>query len=259
MINCRNIEFSPEKASIRFATALRVFTPTVLYRIVAFVLFLLGAKRVDIAKATNMPVESVKTLVRVVNRDGFQALRDRRRKDNYCVSIPAKRRPRIAVRRQGDFCLVEFCESEDLKIEIPLSHQIQIRTILLSLLNAKLISTKDTADVLGICEAYCRELAGKLNCADIPDALLDRRRGQMSDYRVGSEEKAELILQFAALTVTGHSASSEILAQRVSEKTHTAISPRTIRWHMNKLGLNNIKHALPVLVDALKKTANDSS
>ena len=38
------------------------------------------------------------------------------------------------------------------------------------------------------------------------------------------------------------------------ESVKTTISPRTIRWHMNKLGLMKIKKTLPDLVTALKKT-----
>lgn len=258
-MNCQHIEFSPEKSEERFDIALRVFHPKVLYRIIAFVLYILGAKRRDVARTMNMPLDSVKTTVRVINQDGFPALRDRRRSDNYFRPKLSKALPQISVRQDDDYCVVEFCEKGDLKMKILLSHQMQVRTILLSLLNARLISTKETAAVLGICEAYCRELAGKLDRDDIPDSLLDKRRGQKSDYRVGAGEKAEIIKQFAARAVTGHSTSSEILAERVSESTQTTVSSRTIRWHMNKLGLKHIKHSLPALVDSLKKTVNDST
>lgn len=254
-MNCQYIEFSPDKSAERFNIALRVFHTGVLYRIVAFVLYLLGAKRKDIAKATKIPLESVKTAVRVINKDGFPALRDRRRSDVFLRPKVVKAVPKITVRKDGDHCLVKFCEGNNLKMKIPLLHQVQVRAILLSLLNAELISTKETAAVLGICEAYCRELAGKLVRDDIPKSLVDKRHGQMHDYLFGPEEKAELIKQFTARTVTGNSTSSKILAEQVNKHAHTKVSPRTIRWHMDKLGLKDIKKSLPALVKSFKKNS----
>jgi len=65
--------------------------------------------------------------------------------------------------------------------------------------------------------------------------------------------KAELIKHFAARAVTGHSTSSQALAELINDTQKTTISSRTIRWHMNKLGLMKIKKTLPKLVETLKK------
>jgi len=92
---------------------------------------------------------------------------------------------------------------------------------------------------------------------DVPETLIDKRRGQTRDYKVGPEEKAEIIQQFAARAVTGHSTTSEELAKLVNERTDAGVSPRTIRWHANKLGLAGIKKTLPELVSTLKKTHDD--
>jgi hypothetical protein len=66
--------------------------------------------------------------------------------------------------------------------------------------------------------------------------------------------KAELIQHFVAKAVTGHSISSQVLTELINDTQKTVISSRTIRWHMNKLGLMKIKKSLPELVEALKKT-----
>jgi len=47
--------------------------------------------------------------------------------------------------------------------------------------------------------------------------------------------------------------SGESLAKVIKEQTGTVVSPRTVRKHMQKLGLNNIKKTLPELVATLKK------
>jgi hypothetical protein len=65
--------------------------------------------------------------------------------------------------------------------------------------------------------------------------------------------KAELIQQFAARAVTGYPTSSQALTKIINDTQKTAISPRTVRWHMNKLGLTQIKKTLPELFETLKK------
>ncbi|PXF55457.1 MAG: hypothetical protein C4B58_14845, partial [Deltaproteobacteria bacterium] len=39
----------------------------------------------------------------------------------------------------------------------------------------------------------------------------------------------------------GYSVSSQALTEIINDNQKTAVSPRTIRWHMNKLGLMDIK------------------
>jgi hypothetical protein len=89
---------------------------------------------------------------------------------------------------------------------------------------------------------------------DITEVLVDKRRGQKKDFLVDLSVKAELIQHFAARAVTGHSTSSQALTELINDTRKTTISSRTIRWHMNKLGLMKIKKSLPQLVETLKKT-----
>ena len=77
-MNCRGIEFSPEKSQERITRALRVFPEGVLNKMLAFSVYLLGAKLQSAAKLVGMPDESLKTTIRVALCDGFGALRDRR-------------------------------------------------------------------------------------------------------------------------------------------------------------------------------------
>ena len=251
-MDCRRIEFSPEKSQERMTRALRVFHPKVLNKILAFSIYLLGAKRRSVADLVGMPDASVKTAVRVALRDGFAALRDRR-----CPGIDkrSEARPtemRISARCEDKCCIVNF-GVEKKELRIPLTHRIKARTVLLSLLNAELLSTTDVSTALGLSYGHCRELAGKLSNDDTVDALVDKRQGQKQDYRVGPEKKAEIIQQFAARAVAGQSTSSDLLAKIINADSEKELSPRTVRWHMKKLGLNSIKRTLPDLVRTLKK------
>ncbi|MEJ2711565.1 MAG: winged-helix domain-containing protein [Anaerolineales bacterium] len=217
----------------------------------ALALYLLGAKRKSIASVVGMPAESVKTALRVVLRDGFEALRDRRR-SNAAVGITdtVSMSLQISVLREDEWCIVAFGPAGK-ELRLPLAHRVQVRTILLTLLNAGLISLRDTAAVLGMSSGHCRELAANLKGADVPETLVDKRIGQRKDYRVAAEEKAEMIQQLVARIVTGHPVSSQVLADLVNQRTNAGISARTIRWHLNKLGLSGIRKTLPGLVATL--------
>jgi hypothetical protein len=253
-MDCRGIEFSPEKSQERITSALRVFRPEVLNKILAFSAYLLGAKRRSVADMVGMPDESVKTAVRVALRDGFAALRDRRcsNADRAPKAIRSERR--VSARRENKCCVVDFGIKEK-ELRIPHTHRIEARTVLLSLLNAKLLSAAEVAAALGLSGSHCRELAGKLSNDDVVDALVDKRKGQKQDYRVGPEKKAEIIQQFAARAVTGQRTSSDVLAEIINADSEITVSPRTVRWHMEKLGLGSIKKSLPELVRTLKKTS----
>lgn len=253
-MDCRSIEFSAEKSEERIERALRVFGSRVLTRILAFALYLFGAKRKAVAALTGMPEESVKTTLRVLLRDGFPALRDRRCSDapaGSAVTVPLKP---ISARREGQCCVVDFGERRE-PLRLPLEHRVQVRTVLLSLMNAGLLTTRETASALGLCPAHSRELGKKLSRDGVVSALVDKRRGQIHDYRVGPEQKAEMIQQFAARAVTGHSTAGAVLADAVNEKTQSSLSDRTVRWHMSKLGLRHIRETLPALIDTLKKNS----
>jgi len=254
-MDCRDVEFSPSKSEERINRALDVFPEGLLMRLMAFTLHLLGGSRKAVAALVEMPQESVKTVVRLAMRDGFAALRDRRRSEEAPPVVRATSSPlRIATRREGEWCVVEFGPGEN-SLRIPASFRVQARTVLLSLCNAGLLSVQEAAAALGIHTAHCRELARKLASHDVVEALVDKRRGPKQDYLLGPEQKAELVLQLAARAITGRPTSSDVLAELVNERTQAEVSARTVRWHIQKLGLTHIKEALPQLVETLKKTS----
>ncbi|MDP6523754.1 MAG: hypothetical protein QGH15_05985, partial [Kiritimatiellia bacterium] len=156
-MDCRGIEFSPEKSQERITSALRVFHPGVLNKILAFSIYLLGAKRRSVAEMVGMPDESVKTAVRVTLRDGFAALRDRRCSSVDRLPEACRAELRLSARCEDECCVVDFGVKER-ELRIPLTHRIAARTVLLSLLNAELLSTTEVATALGLSCAHCREL-----------------------------------------------------------------------------------------------------
>lgn len=254
-MDCRRIVFSPEKSLHRINQAVQVFPPQVLMRIVAFALHLLGATRKEVAALVDMPTESVKTMLRVVLRDGFSALRDRRSSPAPPVAANISA-PQMSARREQDRWVLEFGAWEG-TVSIPLTHEVQARTLVLSLFNAGALSAQQCAAALGVSAAHCRDLAARLASDDVAHSLLDKRAGQRRDYRVGPRQKAAIIQQLAARAVTGHSTSSAVLAEQVNEQTQVSVSARTVRWHLHNLGLSDIRTTLPELVETLKKTPPD--
>ncbi len=255
-MDCRQVEFSVEKSQERIDNILKLFPRKLLMHILAFALHLMGAKRKQVAALVSMPEESVKTILRLVSQDGFSALQDRRLSVAAPVATVESNPSQISARRDNDGWTVEF-GGQERTLNIPVTHTVQARTIILSLMNVGVLSAQQCASVLGMSAAHCRELGRKLSVCDVPDALIDKRVGQQSNYRVGSEQKAEIIQQLIARTMTGHGTSSEILAEQVNEQTGSNLSARTIRWHINNLGLANIKKTLPERIAYLKKNSNN--
>ena len=250
------MEFSPKHSQKRIEKALQVLPELVLKKVLFFALYLLGAKMNAIASLVEMPEESGKTAIKRIMSGGIPALSDRRRSATTCelhMQPPSPQESRTSVITEGDTCIITFADSNQ-QLKIPQNHRIHLRSLLLSLLQADLISVHTASSVLGITAAHCRDLSAKLISKGVTEVLVDKRKGQKQDFRVDLPVKAELVKQFAARAVTGHSVSSQELTKIVNESMETAISPRTIRWHMNKLGLMKIKKTLPKLVETLKKT-----
>jgi hypothetical protein len=256
IMDCRDITFSADKSRERIDHALRVFPRKLLMRVLAFALHLLGAGRKEVAALVDMPEESVKTLLRLVMRDGFPALRDRRCTASAPAPHAAAAATAASVQGDGKGWTIELgtCGGA---VHIPITHPLQARTLVLSLVNAQVLPVQQCAAALDLSPAHCRTLARELADRDVAQALLDKRVGQQRDYRVGPAQKAQIIQQWAARTVTGRSTSSAALAREVNALTESRLSARTVRWHLQHLGLSAIRDTLPQLVETLKKTPTD--
>jgi hypothetical protein len=254
IMNCQDIVFSQKQSQKRIDMALRILPSQVLKKFLFFALYLLGARLNAIASLVKMPEESGKTTISRVMKDGIPAFHDRRQsaKTNG-LHIPPPPPSQASVIIEEDYCAITFGDMEH-QLKIPRNHQVHLRTVLLSLLQANLLSVHTVSSTLGITAAHCRELSAKLANDDITEVLVDKRRGQKQDFLVDLSVKAELIQHFAARAVTGHSTSSQALTELINDTKKTTISSRTIRWHMNKLGLMKIKKTLPQLVETFKKT-----
>jgi len=255
-MDCQDLVFSPEQSQKRIDRALQVLPVQVLKRILFFSLYLLGAKRKAISSLMEMPEESVKTGISKVMKDGLSAFRDRRQSEQIyeAQALTPPQEFQTSILMEEKFCTIIFGNMGQ-KLEILRNHGVHLRSVLLSLLHAGVLSIQSVSSALGITTAHCRELSEKLMKEGVTDVLIDKRKGQTRDFRFGPSAKAELIQNFAARAVTGHPVSSQALAAIINDSMEATlpISPRTVRWHINKLGLMGIKKTLPELVNTLKK------
>jgi hypothetical protein len=256
-MNCQNLTLSTKQSNKRIDKAKRNLPSIILKKLLFFALYLLGARFKTIASIVELPEESGKTTIHRVMNGGISAFNDRRQSNkNDVIQITTTKQKifQTSASSEDDYCIIIFGDT-DHKLKIPLSNRVYLKSVLLSLLQAKILPASTVSSILGITIAHCRELAARLLNEDLIEVLVDKRKGQKKDFRVNQSVKAELIQNFAARAVTGHSISSNNLAELINNKNNTNISPRTIRWHMNKLGLMQIKKSLPELFQELKKNS----
>ncbi|NOQ42024.1 MAG: hypothetical protein GQ563_05945 [Desulfuromusa sp.] len=259
-MDCQSMVFSPKHSRNRTEKALQVLPELVVKKVLFFALYLLGARMNAIALLVGMPEESGKTTINRILRDGIPALRDRRYSAKACEpQLPpaSSQESQVSVTIEDGYCVITF-ESSNQQLKILQSHRVHLRSVILSLLQADLITMHSASTALGMTVAHCQDLSEKLLNEGVKEVLIDKRKGQKHDLQVTPQVKAELVQQFAARSIAGHSVSSQSLTGIINDNLETTISPRTIRWHMKKLGLMDIKKTLPTLVESLKKTDEHS-
>ncbi len=259
-MDCQSMVFSPKHSQNRIEKALQVLPELVVKKVLFFALYLLGARMNAIAIFVDMPEESGKTTINRILRDGIPALSDRRCSAKVCEpQLPptSPQESQVSVITEDGYCVITF-EKSNQQLKILQCHRVHLRSVILSLLQADLITMHTASRALGITVAHCRDLSEKLLNKGVKQVLIDKRQGQKHDLQVNQQVKAELVQQFAARSIAGYSVSSQSLTRILNDKLETTISPRTIRWHMKKLGLMDIKKTLPTLVESLKKTDGHS-
>jgi len=249
MINCQTIPFSQKLQQQRMTQAQSILGSRVVKHIVCFVLYLFGVDRKSISDLLRTPPGTIRSIIRAILHNGLPALEDRRQSSSTFLP-PQEKSFKVNIRTEGQSVIIDFGVAGQLAI--PRQNTLQTRVILLTLLDNNLISTREVSEVLGFSMAHALNLAQKLHTDDIT-ALIDKRQGQQQEYRFTPEVKAELIQQFVLDIVSSGKSSGKLLANHLQERSELALSERSIRDHIRKLGLSRIKRSLPHLLSTLKK------
>ena len=139
-------------------------------------------------------------------------------------------------------------------IRIPSANTTQLKAVLLTLLENNLSTSTEVAQVLGYSSDHTVRLAHQLHQQDLA-CLLDKRQGQLVDYRMTPEIKRELIQQFVLDIVSAGRTSGRQIAAELDQRCQVQVSERTVRQQLTKLGLPYIKDSLPKLLSAVKKNS----
>ena len=257
VIDCQNLNFSRELSRDRLSRAQELLGVDVLRRFMCFALYLLGVNRRAISEEVNMPADTAKSVLKALGKDGLGALEDRRRNCSSFLPAPHPQVAPMSLREEKKRLIIELGRSGK-ALEIPRSNGLQIRTILLTLLQNGLLAKKKVAEALNLTAAYTADLAQRLEQEDV-FCLLDKREGQKSDYRVGPDVKGELIQQFVADLIGRGQASGVGVAAELRERCNLNLPARTVRFHLARLGLPGIKKSLPKLVETVKKTSRSGA
>lgn len=251
MIDCRHITFSPQLAQNRVAKAQEVLGAKETERLLCFGAYLLGANRTEIAETLDLAPGSVRSIVRAVHQRGLPAFEDRRRTASSFRPPPPPERPSVRVHLTDQEVLVDFGVPGP-PLRISRHNRLQLRAVLLSLLNSGLLPKKTVADLLDLTPRHTGDLAQRLEEEDL-SALRDKRTGPQRDYRVTPEVKGQLIQEYVSKVAVQGRATSVQLSQALREHHQLVLPERTIRHHVQKLGLRSIQPHLHEFLAGLKK------
>jgi hypothetical protein len=255
IINCQALSFSEKLSKDRLDRALASFGANTIRRLLGFALYLLGLNRQDIGNSLDLPPETVKSMIKAIMTGGLGALEDRRRRASTPMPRVCPQPPDVALKQEGAFTVVDL-GIPGRQIKLDQGDPLQLRTVLLTMLNSGLLSTQQVAQAIGLTPQHTVALAQQL-LEKGAHSLLDKREGQKQDYSVTPDIKAEIIQQFAVDVITGGATSGLAISDQLKERCQINIPARTVRHHLGKLGLPKIKHSLPQLVAAVKKTSKN--
>jgi transposase len=233
------------------------FGSVVIQRILCFALYLLGLYRSAIARALGMPPDTAISIIKAINRNGLKALEDRRRRSSTFGPQVVPQPAPITLQEDGDHLVVDL-GIRDRHIVLSRQDPVQMKIVLLSMLNSALVSKRQVAEALKLSLSHTGALARRLR-EQGARSVLDRRQGQQQDFVVTPSVKAELIQQFAVDILTSGRSSSTAISEQLKARCNIAIPDRTVRHHLARMGLGRIKRSLPQLVAAVKKTSESCS
>ena len=255
MIDCHNFKFSNLYSKQRIILINKIIGEKTVRKIIAFTLYLLGASRNKIAESLGFSYDTFKSLTERIEQEGLSALLDRRAIHQYFPKIKTQtdqRIQRVTAGFQDNYLYINL-ESGSNLLRMPADNSMQIKMILLTLFDNKLISRNTVSELLNFSSTHVQRLHQKLQNNDI-GLFVDQRQGQQKNYIFNSEIQAEMVQQYIANLITGRSVSSQTLSENLKERCSLELSPRTIRHHLEKSGLTKIKKSLPVFLKSLKKT-----
>ena len=248
--NDKDLSFNSVIAIKRLKKARMIFKEAFLINILCLCLYLLGMKRNDIASLLDISENTVRAKARTFMRDGAPSLTERRggRQSNSVMEEKAVKKNVIIEQKTRETII----NLGDFSISIPENNPLQTRTVLLTLVQNNILSNSEAAKILNFTPVHIARLCKELENKDI-HSLVDSRKGQKQDYRYTPDIKSELIQTVVLNCLAGEKTSGKSVGAELEEKFEVPFSERSVRHHMEKLGLNQLKKSLRERYDSVKK------
>lgn len=254
MLNCLDeLTFSKTHSENRLKKAYNLLGENLVNKIIGFALFLLGANRERIAEKINIPIGTFLSFLTRIDNIGIAAFGDRRNSTSFQVKQTKSQKLCISLKKEKNNFNIIF-NNDDKIINLPISNSLQSKVVLLTFLKNGLLSLKQVSQSLNFSTVHTRQLCTKLHNEDA-HSLIDKRKGQLKDYTYTSDIKAEIIKQFTVNAVTGASISSQTISKQLNDEHNFKLSDRSVRSHIEKLGLHKIAKSLSLEVNKLKKNS----
>lgn len=251
LINCQDLRFSLQLSKNRIGQAKKMLGPGVVQRVLCFALYLLGVNRSAIGQLLSIPVETAKSIIKAVTRDGLAAFEDRRRRvSNF---LPKAQPAPVTLKKEEDHVVIDLGGRY---LRLPTQDSLQVKVVLLAMLNNGLLRKQGVAEALELTPNHTKTLARRLS-DEGACSLVDRRQGQKKEYRVPAPIKAELVQQFAVDIITSGQTSGDKISTELKERCNISVPARTVRHHLAQMGLRQIKQSLPQLLAGAKKNSKN--
>ncbi len=211
----------------------------VVRRTLAFAWHLQGAETRGIAQTLDVPTDTLNGLFKRVLRDGLPALEDRRHAISEFLppAPPAEIHPDVRVEIGSEQLSLS---ARSLELHLDRSDGLLCRGILFALLENGQVQADVVATALDLSVERVRKLRAGFR-SEGAEALVDRRRGQVHDYSMPQDTKAELICQYVAKIQDGSAVNVPALKAAIEDAGKSCPSPQTLRLHVKKLGLSHIR------------------
>jgi DNA-binding CsgD family transcriptional regulator len=256
ILDCQNFNFSTQLSHQRISFANKVLGTNVTQRILSYSLYLQGVSKASISESLNIPPDTTKSLIKRINSDGITAFSDRRNKIKPFTTKKTEKKNLNIISVEDDFIKINI-GCQDKPIIVPAKNTLQLKTILITLAEAGIVSNQEISNILGYSPNHIQYLIKKIQGEDV-HALLDKRQGQKQHYRFTQDIKSELILQFILDVSNDKKVSGVSLSNSLKERVKLDLSPRSIRNHVEKLGLSKIKKQISDCMSDVKKNSSVS-
>ena len=159
------LEFSRALSESRIEKACGTLGEAVVKRILAFALFLLGARRQDISQHLAIPLGTLFSLLTRIGGAGLPALEDRRRKDSGLLPPPTPQELSFEVSSEPCELVLKIGDGA-LQLRIPHQNPLQAKTVLLTLLQNDLLSRSQVARLLEYSPTHTARISRQLAQGD---------------------------------------------------------------------------------------------